>query len=601
MKILGLNLGYMATASICIDGVLDSCLSQERFSRKKNDESYPKEAIEYCCSRAGIKSGNEIDCVAIGSTEHDLWHRLGRYYSGFNIEDRMNEQHSYWKPVLCDGQEIAWQDLYAERLDFEQYPGTWRALAETLSGEHFYTNEDQRKIREHIVSTIEKHIGVPSERFQFVDHHTAHAAYAYYASPFRDGETLVLTLDAFGDGNSASISIGNDGELERIKTISHRDFQVARIYRYITLLLGMKPDEHEYKVMGLAPYAKPQIYAKAYEVFRETMYVDGLDFKFRNRPKDLYHHFREKLEGVRFDGIAGGLQKYVEELICEWVKNVVTKYGIRRVVLAGGVVMNIKAIQKLSELDCIDQIFVPPSPGDESLGMGAAFHCAKVEGEPSIRPLDNAYLGTDIDTDEVQELLNDIQKRGEPRYIVTRDVEPAAVAQKLAQGRVIARCAGRMEFGARSLGNRSIIADPRSDKMIRTINDKIKNRDFWMPFAPAILVEFADKYLKNPKKLSAPYMTIAFETHNVAQKDLAAGIHPVDHTARPQLVDREQNPEFHALISEFNDITGVGGVLNTSFNLHGEPIVRSARDAYRVFELTDIDDLWVGRTLISKM
>ena len=601
MKILGLNLGYMATASLYVDGVLDSCVSQERFSRKKNDEAYPKEAIEYCCSRAGINSGSEIDCVAIGSTQHDLWHRLARYYSGFNIEDRMKEQHSYWKPVLCDGEEIVWQDLYAEKLDFEQYPGNWRSLAEGLSGGGSYTDEDQRKIREHIVSTVGGHIDVPSERFKFVDHHTAHAAYAYYASPFRNGKTLVLTLDAFGDGNSASVSIGDDGELERAKTISHRDFQVARIYRYITLLLGMKPDEHEYKVMGLAPYAKPQIYAKAYEVFRETMYVDGLDFKFRDRPGDLYHHFREKLEGMRFDGIAGGLQKYVEELICEWVKNVVAKYDIHRVVLAGGVVMNIKAIQKLSELDCIDEIFVPPSPGDESLGMGAAFHCAKALGESAIRPLDNAYLGTDIDNDEVQALLDDIQKKGEAHYSVTRDVKPAAVAKKLAEGRVIARCAGRMEFGARSLGNRSIIADPRSDKMIRVINDKIKNRDFWMPFAPAILAESADKYLINPKKLSAPYMTIAFETRKIAQNDLAAGIHPVDHTARPQLVDSEQNPDFHALISEFNAITGVGGVLNTSFNLHGEPIVRSAEDAYRVFELTDIDDLWVGQTLISKI
>ena len=600
MKILGLNLGYMATASMCVDGEIISCISQERFSRKKNDESYPKDAIEFCLAHAETKSGNDVDIIAIGSLMHDVWHRLAHYYSGFNIEDRMKEQHAYWKPVLYEGKQIAWQELYSDRMDFDQYPGSWRKLASELSRSYYLTESDQHKVNEHIVTTISEHTGVTRDRFRFVDHHTAHASYAYFASPFRDGETLVLSLDAFGDGNSASISIGNNGKLTRVKTISHQDFQVARIYRYITLLMGMKPDEHEYKVMGLAPYAKPQVYKKAYEVFKDTMYVDGLDFKFQNRPKDLYHHFRERLEGVRFDGIAGGLQKFVEELIVEWVSNAVAHYGIRRVVLAGGVVMNIKAIQKVAELDCVNDIFVPPSPGDESLGMGAAYHCGQELDGAGMKPLANAYLGTDITSAEVSQLLSRILSEGK-NYLVQEGVSPAVVAGKLAKGRVVGRCGGRMEFGARSLGNRSIIADARSAKMIRVINDKIKNRDFWMPFAPAILKERADKYLVNPKGLSAPYMTVAFETHEIAQQHLAAGIHPADFTARPQMVDREQNPQFHALISEFEKLTGVGGVLNTSFNLHGEPIVRSAEDAYRVFELTDIDDLWVGDALVSKV
>jgi carbamoyltransferase len=600
MKILGLNLGYMATASIYIDGAIRSCISQERFSRRKNDESYPREAIEYCFQHAAVRSGDEIDVVAVGSVQHDLWHRLAHYYSGFDISDRVEEQHIYWKPVLCDGEKIAWQDLYADRLDFNQYPGTWKQLANELSASIKFTEDDQRKINNHIVRTIADHTQIPRDRFRFVDHHAAHAAYAYYASPYRAGKTLVLTLDAFGDGNSASISIGNNGRLERVKTISHSDFQVARIYRYITLLLGMRPDEHEYKVMGLAAYAKPQTYKKAYDVFRNTMYVDGLDFKFHTRPSDLYHYFREKLEGIRFDGVAGGLQKYVEELICEWVKNVVVHYGIGRIVLAGGVVMNIKATQRLSELDCVDAVFVPPSPGDESLGMGAAYHCAAELGESTIHPLANAYLGTNIEEGEVQALLTRIRTEQGARYKVINDVSPAIVATQLARGRVVGRCGGRMEFGARSLGNRSIIADARSDKMIRMINDKIKNRDFWMPFAPAILKERANDYLVNPKNLPAPYMTIAFETKEISREHLAAAIHPVDYSARPQLVDKEQNPDLHALITAFETLTGVGGVLNTSFNLHGEPIVRTAEDAYRVFELTDIDDLWVGRALISK-
>lgn len=297
-------------------------LSGAVFSQK-NDESYPKDAIEFCLAHAETKSGNDVDIVAIGSLMHDIWHRLADYYSSFSIEDRMKEQHDYWKPMLYEGKQIAWQELYSDRMDFDQYPGTWGKLASEFSHSYYLTEPDQQKVNEHIVTTISEHTGVPHDRFRFVDHHTAHASYAYFASPYRDGETLVLTLDAFGDGNSASISIGNNGKLTRVKTTSHQDFQVARIYRYITLVMGMKPDEHEYKMMGFAPYARPQVYKKAYEVFQDTMYVDGLDFKFQNRPKDLYHHFRERLEEVRFDGIAGGLQKFVEDLIVKWVSNVV--------------------------------------------------------------------------------------------------------------------------------------------------------------------------------------------------------------------------------------------------------------------------------------
>jgi len=600
MKILGLNLGYMATASMLLDGEIVSSVSQERFSRKKNDESYPKEAIDYCLAHARVKSGDDVDVVAIGSVMHDIWHRLAHYYSGFSIEDRVREQHIYWKPVLCEGKQVVWQELYKDRLDFDQYPGNWKELASKLSGSYYPTEADQKAVNDHLVACIATHTGIPPDRFRYVDHHAAHAAYAYYASPFRDSRTLVLTLDAFGDGNSASISIGDNGDLTRVKAISHQDFQVARIYRYITLLMGMKPDEHEFKVMGLAPYAKPQNCSKAYDVFRDTMYVDGLDFKIRNKPGDLYHHFQERLEGVRFDGIAGGLQKFVEETIVEWVRNVVDHYGIRRLVFAGGDAMNIRAIQKVAELDCVDELFVPPSPGDDSLGMGAAFHCARESGEKGeLKPLRHAYLGTDISRDDVSQLLSRV-KAGGTNYVVREGVSPREVAAKLAKGRVVGRCGGRMEFGARALGNRSIIADPRSASMIRVINEKIKNRDFWMPFAPAILKEREADYLVNPKRLSAPFMTIAFDTHEVARLHLAAAMHPADATVRPQLVEGAANPEFHALIAEFERLTGVGAVLNTSFNLHGEPIVRTSDDAFRVFELTDIDELWVGDALISK-
>ena len=597
MNILGLNLGYMATASLCIDGKIVSCVSQERFSRNKNDESYPKDAIEFCLKNSKLKA-SDIDIVAIGSTMHDVWHRLGHYYSKFSIQDRLDEQYKFWKPLLIDKKKILWQKLYYKRLDFHQYPGNWKTLYQKLYNKASFSKEDNKVIQNFLVDTIHNHLKVEKEKVRFVDHHTAHACYAYYSSPYTKGRTLVLTLDAFGDGASATVSIGENKNIKRVKTISHKNFQIARIYRYITLLLGMKPDEHEYKVMGLAPYAKQEIFDKAYKVFKETMYVEGIDFKFKKRPKDLYHHFKNKLEGIRFDGIAGGLQLFVEELICQWVQNVVKKYKIEKLVFAGGVVMNIKAIQKVSELESVEQIFVPPSPGDDSLGMGAAYYYAKAIGEKRIYPLKNAYLGSGIDNDEILKVM--FKLKNNPKFRIIKNIKIKDIAVKLSKGRILARCAGRMEFGARSLGNRSILADPRSSKMIRVINEKIKNRDFWMPFAPAILKEKANIYIKNPKRIKAPFMTIAFDTTSVAEDKLAAAIHPVDFTARPQLVDKNENLDFHSLISEFYKITGVAGLLNTSFNLHGKPIVRTADEALEVFEMTEIDDLWLGSILISK-
>jgi len=362
--------------------------------------------------------------------------------------------------------------------------------------------------------------------------------------------------------------------------------------------MGMKPDEHEYKVMGMAPYAKPAVYQRAYEVFRNTMFVDGLDFKFHERPPDMYFHFRDRLEGARFDGIAGGLQKYTEELLAEWTRNAIRETGIGRVVFAGGVAMNIKAIKEISHLPEVETLFVPPSPGDESLAMGCCYHLCASAYDTTPAPLPTAYLGPDVDQADIERVV--AQARSGGAGYTVHEATAREVARRLASGRVIGRCAGRMEFGARALGNRSILADPRSHLMIRTINEKIKNRDFWMPFAPIMLKDSAHRYIENPKRLPTPFMTVAFDATSQGWPKMMAAIHPADHTARPQFVDASTNPGVTEILQEFEKLTGESVLLNTSFNLHGEPIVGGASDAYRVFGLTDIDDLVVGQVLISK-
>lgn len=597
MRILGLSLGELSTAALLVDGEIVACASEERFSRSKNDESYPKRAIEDCLASAGVR-GEELDAVAIGSLKADLWHRLTHYYSRFSIADYVREQRDYWYPTLYEGARLPWHELYRDRWDLEQYPGRWADLLARLGDQYYLSEQDEQTVNDFIADTIHRHIGVRLDHISFVDHHTAHAAYGYWASPFRGDRTCVLTLDAYGDGLSATISIADGTRFARVKAIGHRDFQLARMYRYTTLLLGMKPNEHEYKVMGLAPYAKPQLWERPYAVYRNTMYADGTDFRYHERPTDMYFYFRERLEGCRFDGIAGGLQRYLEDVLAPWVACALRETGASRVVFSGGVAMNVKAMLRFAALPEVGDLFVPPSGSDESLAMGVCYHvCHQRYGVPP-QPLRHAYLGSDVSASEVRSAVGQLGRTG--TYRIFEDASPDLVAEMLAQGRVVARCAGRMEFGARALGNRSILADPRRAASVRVLNEKIKNRDFWMPFAPAILSDRAGRYIRNPKALAAPFMTVAFDTTEEGARDLIAGSHPADRTVRPQLVDEGTNPGFAAIIRAFESRTGVSGVVNTSFNLHGEPIVRSADDAVRVFELTEIDDLLLGQTLVSK-
>ena len=413
-----------------------------------------------------------------------------------------------------------------------------------------------------------------------------------------------MTADAWGDDENGTVSIADNGDIRLLQSVDN--FQGARLYRSITLLLGMKPDEHEYKVMGLAAYAKPEYYKAVYEVFRSTQYVDGLGFAYRTKPTDLYVWFRDRFEGQRFDAIAGALQQYTEEVMTEWTLNALRTTGARRVVFGGGAAMNVKAMMKIASLLEVDDLFVCATPSDESLAIGSAYvvtHDAlKARGEnptKRLRPLANAYLGPAPTAQQIDTTISTLAMN--PAYRIQDQFDPREVARMIADGKIVGRCAGRCEFGARALGNRSILADPRDVQVIRRINESIKSRDFWMPFAPSIKIERADDYLADRKGMRAPYMTQAFATTKLAQRDLLAGLHQADLTCRPQLVDCKANPEYHQLITEFEKLTGVGGLLNTSFNLHGEPIVHTPSDAARVYEMSNLDVLLLDGVMVQKV
>ncbi|MBM3249755.1 MAG: carbamoyl transferase [Candidatus Omnitrophica bacterium] len=600
MKILSIHWGTNSTAALMIAGDVVACVSEERFSRFKNDESFPLHAIEAVLKIGNVRA-SDLGLVAVSGERFDPTGILCHKWSKMSVRDRLKEQHDYWYPRLFEGKEIPFLDLFKEHVDTAQFPGKqWNEAIDFLySGDSAKTNAFFMDFRRDCIS---RHLGIAREKVIFIHHHRAHGYYAYYASPMKKEKTLILTADAWGDDMNASVSVADDKGIRLLS--SSQNFIIGRLYRYITLLLGMKPDEHEYKVMGLAAYAKPGYFQKELGVFSNTMFVNGLGFDYKEKPSDLYFYFKNKFEGSRFDNIAGAIQKYTEDILADWTDNALKETGAKRLCFGGGVAMNIKAVMDIVKLPSLKGLFICPTPSDESLAIGSAYvamHdiCIRKRKDPRkvLKPIKNAYLGPQATERQIKDVVK-ASRAG--KYSVKKDPDPGYIAELLEKGVIIGRCVARSEFGARALGNRSIIADPRNPEVIKVINEKIKCRDFWMPFAPSILEEEADKYLVNPKSISAPYMTIAFQTKKAAWKDLKAGLHQYDLTVRPQVVSREMNPAYHALISAFHKHTGIGGVLNTSFNIHGEPIVQTPQDAFGVFERGDLNALLIDGYLIER-
>ncbi len=600
MIVLGIHIETTASAALMIDGEVVACASEERFSRLKNDERYPRRAIDYCLAEAGI-SGHDVDVVALASEQLLFSTWATRVYSTFSIADHIRAQHEYWYPILYEKKTPLWVDVFRDKLDLEQFPGSFADIIKLEKS--YYGEEVWPALRADLHKGICAHLGISEDRIRHVEHHSAHAAYAYWSSPFRDEPVLVLTTDAWGDGLSATINVAEKNRIRRIKSIPANDFRLARLYRYITLLLGMKPNEHEFKVMGLAPYAREPMIKGPYKVFSDTMQVTGTDFTWKENPPDMYFYFKDKLEGFRFDGIAGALQRYTEDILSAWVKNAISHTGLSRLVTSGGISMNIKANQIIGELDEVTDLFVGGSGSDESLALGSCFHVMAEHFHETGRstsgwaPL-RLTLGPSFSPAQVRAWVeeNCLQER----YVVEIGVSPDRVAEALEQGNVIGRMAGRMEFGARALGNRSIIADPRSREVVDKVNRQIKSRDFWMPFAPSILEEACESYVVNPKNLWSPHMTIGFHSTELARREIPATLHSADHTMRPNMVRQKDNPGYHALIKAFEKRTGVGAVMNTSFNLHGLPIVCGPDDALHVFENSDLDMMLLEDVLIGK-
>lgn len=592
MIILGINEDHNGSAAIVKDGKVLACASEERFTRIKNDTEYPCKAIDSVIETAQIGKA-DIDYVAFAGKEFDALQSKIKRITTYKISDYIREQNQYWKKALIEGESSDFFSAIAKEDRFASMDGKYYDYSFMASQPESSWGKFSRIAR---CDAVKKHLGIGEHKVKFIDHHTGHAYYAYYASPHNiSKKAAIVTADGWGDGCNATISVVENGVVKEI----HRTgmCNMARMYRWTTLLLGMKPNEHEYKVMGLAPYAKDYIREPAYKIYKDTLVVDGLDFKWNVKPSDMYFYFKDKFEGIRFDGIAAGLQLWLEDLLSEWITNIMNSVGTDVLYYSGGLSMNVKANKVISELPVVKGFYVPPSGGDESLAMGAAIVLSRELGDKTL-PLKDAYLGYEPSEREAREIAQQLSSN--PQYNIIDSPDDDIIVELLLQGKVLGRCVGKMEFGARSLGNRAILCDPSKYENIRIINEKIKFRDFWMPFTPSILAERAGDYLVNPKGIDAYYMTIAFDSTPLARDHIKAAIHPYDFTVRPQLVSSEINPLYYALIKTFERKTGIGALLNTSLNLHGHPIVCTAADAMDTLMNSGLDGMILPGVLVLK-
>jgi carbamoyltransferase len=562
MLVLGIHDGHNAGAALIKDGCVLVAISEERLNNIKNFFGPPLLAITEVFKIAKIKP-QDLDLIAIG-----CYTRVGPPYADINWLGRV-------------------QVALAPYLHSKSFAHGYVKLLSKF--------RETRDLKKRFSL-----LGIADKPVTIVEHHLSHAACAFYQRPWQD-DALILTLDGSGDGLSATVSLGRGFKIERIAETAFYDSLSNNLYSEITGYLGMKRWEHEYKVMGLAPYGKDD---GLITEFRKVIRINSSrPLEFENTFGSYLYKVTEKLAkvlvGHRFDNIAWATQAYFEELVCQWVKNAIAFTGVHNIVCSGGSFLNVKANKAIREMPVVLKSFFYPAADDGGTPVGIAIEAyvrlaKEKEIKPQIEPIGDIYYGREFENRETDEVLRKSKWIKKAVHLKTETAKK--VAKLLTKGQIVARFAGRDEWGPRSLGNRSIMADPRNLSVIQKLNFAVKQRDFWMPFAASILEEDAGAYFSDYHP--ARYMIEAFDTKkNVS--DIAAAVHPYDKTCRPQTVNG-WNPDYRAIISEFKKLTGVPAILNTSFNLHGSPVVGSLEVALSTFENSGIDALVLGEWLVTK-
>ena len=591
-SILGISAFYHDSAACILkDGEIIAAAQEERFTRKKHDPSYPYNAIEFVLNYANLKL-NEVDQIVFFEKPFLKFERLLETYVAFAPKGFIS--FSKAMPLWIK------EKLFQKNLLFNKLK----------------THDENYQSDENIF---------------FSDHHLSHAASAFFPSPFN--ESVILTADGVGEWATTTVAIGKDNELN-IKKEIHFPHSLGLLYSAFTYYIGFKVNSGEYKLMGLAPYGSPIYEDKIKQLidikedgtFRLNQkyfkYATGLTMTndkfhklFGQKPRDAQN---EKITQFHMD-IAASIQKVTEEIMIKLAKTIRKEYNIKNLCLAGGVALNCVANGKILQEKIFDNIWIQPAAGDAGGSLGAALALWHLENGNKRKinsndDMNGSYLGTEFSQEQIEKELKSIGANFES--LNYEDVIDRT-SDYLSNEKAIGWFQGRMEFGPRALGGRSIIGDPRSDKMQKNLNLKVKYRESFRPFAPSVLREDLSQWFDI--NVDSPYMLLVanvsskkkikmthdqkklfgIEKLNIKRSEIPAVTH-VDYSARIQTVSKNTNKRYYDLISKFKEKTGCPVIVNTSFNVRGEPIVNSPTDAFNCFMGTELDYLVIGNCILDK-
>ena len=591
-KILGISAFYHDSAAALIeDGKIISCIQEERISRKKNDHSFP---------RLSIKKILEINKINLSEIDYIVF-----YEKPFLKFNRILEVCLAFAPY-----------------GFKQFTKSIPAWIKEKLFLKITLEEELNKIEK--VKNIKNKI-------KFSEHHLSHAASAFFPSSFE--KSLILTIDGVGEWATASVSIGDNNKIKKMSEIKY-PHSLGLLYSTFTLYCGFKVNEGEYKLMGLAPYGKPKyknlIYQNLINVSEDGSFELNLDYfdyctgltMFNKKFCKLFGKNYRKLDEPEIDifymDIAASIQEVIEEIILKICKNLKEIYKIDKICLAGGVALNCVANGKIENEKIFSDIYIQPAAGDAGGALGAAlayWHMGLKKPKKTVLGYDimqGSYLGPSYTNDEIKKFL---ENNAISYNFIETDELIEIVSKLISEKNVIGWFQGKMEFGPRALGNRSILGDPRGEKMQSIINQKVKFREGFRPFAPSILKEKTNEWFE--LNIDSPYMLLVtkikesklvpHDDRNVAglnklniKRSVVPAITHVNSTARVQTIEKNQNELYYKLIKKFNEITGCPILINTSFNIKDEPIVCSPEDAFGCFLISDIDYLVMGNYLLKK-
>jgi carbamoyltransferase len=591
MNILGISCYYHdAAAALLRDGQLVAAAEEERFSRKKHDYDFPQTAIDFCLETGGIQGG-DVDYVAF-------------FEKPFRKFDR----------ILMTA--------------LQTYPKSYKVFRESMI--------TWMIDKLWVATKISSQLGIPKDRILFCEHHMSHAASAFLCSPFE--ESAILTVDGVGEWVTGTWGVGKGNQIELRKQMMF-PHSLGLLYSTFTAFLGFEVNEGEYKVMGMAPYGKPRYVDKVWKLIRQD--ADGsfsldmdyfcfhrsTDKTFNGRftqlfgeprpPKMLFFteesgfptyfgdppsNFNELCKmNQHYADIAASIQRVTEEVLLGMARAIKKETGQKRLCIAGGVGLNSVANSRILRETGFEELFVQPSAGDGGGALGAALWADNMLlGNPRRFRMDHAYWGKAYGPGEVRDFLD--QNHIPYQYIEDDDRLLDITVDRLQNGKVIGWFQDRFEWGPRALGNRSIIADPRNPHMKDIVNTKIKFREPYRPFAPSVLAECAEKYFDLPRATQhypARYMLYVVPVRECQQSSLPAITH-VDGTGRLQTVFRDTNPRYYGLIERFAQATGMPAVMNTSFNLKGEPVVNTPANAFNTYTKSEMDMLVLGNFIVEK-